>query len=301
MREATYFTVYFPRRVGELANEIRQAIDEFLELAPGVTLGHAGVKPCAGCYKRDLKKTHREALGLLDRSRALGEDDNVHVAFKDGKACDFSSEAFHFLVYGENLVHIASQRTTLPNYVQCFFPSDLEATARQRFVQWFQTLVERFGACYGFINPVLDYDMFHPQRDVKEVLFRLKTDYVLDVFDDFNHHRHLLDHVKGPMWVTALSPAHLTALGSFQSTQEFTVSKVGDITYVILEADPAVARSEEMRMYYASLAGALEPITIAGFDPIMLRFPYMYPHKYSHLWLRRFRTNEWAECRLPSA
>lgn len=300
MREATYFTVYFPLRIGEIANEIRQSIDEFLDLAPGVTLGHAGVKPCAGCYKRDLKKIRREALGLLEQSRALGEDDNVHVAFKDGMARDYSSEAFHFLVYGENLVHIASQRATLPNYVQCYFPIDLNVATRKRFIQWFQTLVERLGACYGFINPVLDYDMFHPQREIKEILSRLKTKNALDVFDDFNHHRHLLDHVKGPMWITALSPAHLASLGCLRSTQEYSVNQVGDITYVTLEADPTVSQSEDVRINYTSLAETFKPITIASFDPIMLRFPYKYPHKYSHLWLRRFRTDDWAKCSLPS-
>lgn len=299
MREAIYFTVYFPRRIGEVAATISKAIDEFLDLAPGISLGHAGVKPCSGLYKRDLEKTQRKAQDLLDQSLALREDDNVHIAFKDGKARDFSSKSYHFLIYGENLVHIVSQKTTLPNFVQCYFPNNLEVASRQRFVQWFQTLVERLGACYGFVNPVLDYDMFHPQRSAKEILLHLKANHFLDLFDDFNHHRFLLDHVKGPMWITALSPTHIASLGGLQPTQDFSVSQSGDVTYVKMNSDPQITSSEELGLRYAGLATTLEPITIAGFNPIMLRFPYKYPQKYSDLWLRRFRTNEWAECRLP--
>lgn len=300
MREAMYFTVYFPRRIGEVANEIKETLDEFLDFAPGVSLGHAGVKPSAGRYRRGLREIHREAFDLLDKSLRMGEDDNVHIAFKDGKATDFSSDEYHFIVYGENLVHIASQRTTLPNFVQCFFPIEGTAVDRHRFVDWFRTLVRRLGACYGFVNPVLDYDMFHPQRVINEVLLRLANNHILDVFDDFNHHRHLLDHVKGPMWVTALSQAHLTSLCTLESTQAYSVSNADNVKYVTIDDDPTASATAELHSKYAALAAALEPITIASFDPIMLRFPYKYPYKYSDMWLRRFRTNEWIECCPPS-
>lgn len=290
--EAIYMTLYFPSQIGEVAEAVGEVVERALALIPEFRLGYAGRRPTGGRFSKCLPDVLAKTLELLSASKDLHDDDSVMCTYKDGSTGTFSAN--HLLqIYCQNSTYIPSQKVQLQNIIQLYVPPDAperDPVRMEAILGWFKDAAALTSADYGYVNPVVMYDMLHPARENQEVLDLLRTNPFLDVFDDYNESRHFDRQVKGPMWLSLLNDAHRSGVDlSRLHDGGFIVWQLPNGLTAIqmpipLGADP----SPERTAYYRLLGEAFHPITLDDIHPIMFRFPYRYPVRGSREWLRRF-------------
>lgn len=299
MRIAGHWVIHTPKRAGEIADSLKELIEEFLDRFPTIELGHAGHKTCEGLYRKNISRIRDKSFELLQKSKSLRQSDEVHIEFKDGEARSFESISAHLRIFGENLLEIPSQNAHLLNTIQVIFSANICDADLESMSRWFEKVFRNVSGIYGYINPVVDYDMFVPSQETSQILDLLKTNLILDFYDDTNSMTSFFDRIKGPMWLTLVSSEHQGKLGSLPDGVGYSVRESDECIAVQLLGNPFLDPYETTYERYRELALKTEQISLKEFVPVMFRFPYKYPNNFAKFWIRRFITDEWVSIPFP--
>ena len=222
---------------------------------------------------------------------ATDPEAQVDIWLKSGKNLTFLAD-HAFRMYAANRTVV--QRIPLPNYVRVYLPppESLSSERLRSVMSWFLRAVNELNVCYAYLNPALMYDELNVGRENASALAALADNPVLDLFEDYNHHRFFLTHVKGPMWLNVLGPQHIAAHPYLSSptANPFFSSTLQTGGRLLLQLTPRLGLEptpERLRAYRA-LADWLRPLYLDSFNPVMFEFPYRWPVNQAQVWLRRF-------------
>lgn len=291
---AAYLCVYFLRPIGEVYESAGRLLERLLALCPPLGLCHFGDKPAPGRFVPAPSQSMVRLREALRGTANLNPDAEIHCNFKDGGARTFVG-TYHLLLWATNLVYFPQQRVFHPNFIQFYFPLEravAENWFRDELAAWMSDAMFDLGGCYGYLNPVVMYDMYNVGRDNAEALALLAANPVLDLFDDFNSMKLFVDHVKGPMWLTTVGERHLSKLGAAKlsgDSEHFEARMTGDGLVTITLRVPLGSEPTPSRLAaYRDLGGYLAPISLEDHDPVMFQFPYRFRRKGAKEWVRRF-------------
>ncbi len=293
MKISGYLTIYFTQRGYEVRNCLGSLIENLIQLCPPMNYWHLGKKPSSGRLRRfppnGLDLFQREIENFVD----MDPQREIHLNLKNINSGSFVSD-YHLIVWCSNLTYFPEYRIHHPNFVQLYFPCDRatdEDVYLDSIIKWLDDSMIKLNGCYGYINPVLMYDMYHVAKENLQAVEILKLNPILDLFDDFNSIRQFTDHIKSPMWYNVLSKNHLKKINRFEAdmTSPFSIKfiekeKVSIRMKLPFSVEPTFERLEA----YSALGLMLSNIALSDFDPILFKFPYRYPKKASKSWLRRF-------------
>lgn len=293
MKISGYLTVYFTQRGGEIVNCLSSLIENLIQLCPPMNYWHLGKKPSSGRLRRfppnGLNLFQREMENFVD----MDPQREIHLNLQNINNGSFVSD-YHLIVWCSNLTYFPEYRIYHPNFLQLYFPCDRainEDLFLDSVIKWLEDSMIMLDGCYGYINPVVMYDMYHVAKENLQVLEILKYNLILDLFDDFNSIRQFTDHIKSPMWYNILSKNHLTKMRHFEPNINSTFAinyikneKIGIRMKLPFGVEPTFERLE----IYSVLGLMLSNIALPDFDPVLFKFPYRYPEKASKSWVRRF-------------